>query len=131
MNDINTQPHINRKATELDFQIVKSSEKGRLDDIKELLAQGANPNAWIFFGLTAAMVCASSGYADCLLAMADRVDLTVLDDKGDNALHKAAAAGHSECVAILSRLPHSERLDASGRSPQGLLTSARLARASF
>lgn len=115
-NPSNPSPRINRKASELDFQIVKASEKGRIAEIQELLAQGADPNAWIFFGLTAAMICAGSGYADCLAAMSSKVDLSVFDDKGDNALHKAASRGHLECVEILGKLAHADLLDASGRS---------------
>lgn len=103
-----------RRATpkELGARLVRSSSKGRCDDVKALLAAGADPNSRdlkpIGQGKTALIAAAEGGHHECiasLIAAGADVDLSTLENEWlgptVNPLFAAARENRPEVVSAL------------------------------
>lgn len=92
--------------------LVRASQRGELENLAELLAQGADPKHERSRALRMA---ASAGHAECVVAL-----LPLSDPSDGAALCWAASAGHLECVKVL--LPVS---NPSAHGSQALLVAAQ------
>ena len=98
---------MNNNVAESTIQLLDASELDNVDQVKDLLAQGADPNAQDEFGWTALMVAAAHGgekVAEHLLSL-PTIDTEVRDEKGLTALLWAAGHGHLRLVKIVAALP--------------------------
>lgn len=102
MSDFEGKPsRINREVSSLGFDLVKAAERGRAEEVKALMAAGASPSDWVFFGETAAHHAARFGHEECLAAMIEKVDGSTVDDRGRTPLMRAIDAGCEGCARML------------------------------
>src|SRR5687768_6649849 len=78
---------------------------GKLDQLENALADGADINAANNFGLTPLMMAAYHGRAEMVKALVERgADVNAVDNGGLTAARLAKDAGHQETVATLTEL---------------------------
>jgi hypothetical protein len=78
------------------------ASRGRLKEVRRMLAEGVDPNERIRNGRTAIMSAASQGYADIIRALiAAGADVNAKDNDGDNALLDTARQGRADVAKLL------------------------------
>lgn len=104
-----------------DLAFIQAASQGRLDDMENALALGANPQSLLPGGQSALHMACCNGHPHVVERLLGACDPLAIDDLGHNALHKAVGYGHSECAAILLASEHAPVLlrmrDAAGRTP--------------
>ena len=95
---------MNKIVPESTLQLLEASELDNVDQVKDLLGQGVNPNAQDEYGLTALMVAAGYGgekVAEHLLSL-PTIDTEMRDkEEGWTAMLYAAGHGHLRLLKIL------------------------------
>ena len=95
---------MNNNVAESTIQLLDASELDNVDQVKDLLGQGVNPNAQDEYGLTALMVAAGYGgekVAEHLLSL-PTIDTEMRDkEEGWTAMLYAAGHGHLPLLKIL------------------------------
>ena len=82
--------------------LVEAAQKGRIDEVTELLNEGVDVNAVVHGDGTALLVAAREGYRELVRLLLDRGADTDIGVAGDgNALTMAAREGNREIVAML------------------------------
>ena len=79
------------------------SRRGKLEDVREELANGESPNSYFSYdGSTALLVAARGGHVGVVAALLEaRADLTVRSEDGSDALLHAASGGSSDVIQTL------------------------------
>ncbi|XP_063406206.1 uncharacterized protein LOC134690160 [Mytilus trossulus] len=78
-------------------KLIEAAEKGRVEELRLCLANGANIDSQKDDGLTALMVAARVGHVEvCQLLLENRCNKDITDDRGWTALMMAASKGHVE-----------------------------------
>lgn len=84
--------------------IFEYAKNGDLDNLKLELAKGVNVNIQDERGLTALMLAAGYGNANCVnLLINENSDFKILDRTGFTALFYADYHGHKNCVKLLEK----------------------------
>ncbi len=85
------------------IQLLNAAERGFLEQVKDLLDEGANVNAGdSIFKQTALMKAASNGYLKVVELLLDRgADINAKDQQSTTALMYAASDGRLEVVKLL------------------------------
>lgn len=86
------------------FALHKAAYEGNLEEVKALIAKGADVNAKAQNGRTALFVAANKGYADLAeLLIAKGADINVKDNTGKTALDIAKEKGRTDIVQLLEK----------------------------
>jgi ankyrin repeat protein len=104
---------------ELQEALVGACIKGKLEDVRALLAQNADPSAPRGDGGTPLYAAAQNGYADVIALLGSlAVSSSVAIAGGFTAMHVAAGRGYVETIRVLARLgANSSAPSESGATP--------------
>ncbi len=105
---LHEQPHSNQSEQQ-ERRLFNAAEHGNIEVVRDLLAQGVNPNKKYHYGKTPLHLAAQNGHTGIvqeLLARGAKINATDLDfSKHWTALHYAAQNGHAETVQVLASAP--------------------------
>lgn len=96
-------PKINRRNQAGETQLHRASAAGKLDDVRELIEQGAHINAQCNAGWTPLHKACLKGYVEIVRLLCEngaRTDIKS-NDEHDTPLHDACSNGHKEVVDVL------------------------------
>ena len=83
-------------------QLHDAAEKGDIEEVSRLIAQGADVNAKDNDGITALYIASETGHAEIVsLLLAARADVNAKHDNGMTTQMAASYRGHSEIVSLL------------------------------
>lgn len=95
-----------RRQRELDEALVAETARGNIDEVKSLLAKGANPQAKSSDGTTALMYAAQHDFIDIVEALLKRgAFVNTRNDQGRTALMGAAQFGAVDVIRMLLAAP--------------------------
>ena len=106
-----------REVIKLQKKLCEAASKGNIEEIKSLLARGADVNAaydsfWKADGLTALREAAEKGHTETVRWLLEHsANVNAVDENNGVALHGAAVEGHTETVQCL--LEHGANVDAA------------------
>ncbi|MCO4847523.1 MAG: ankyrin repeat domain-containing protein [Yoonia sp.] len=104
-----------------------AAHEGRVDEIKELIVQGADPNARDGAGRTPAHVAAFASHNEVIVALAEvGVDMNALENRLYDVLTIAAVADDPELVSLAMTLGNSPTLITSVYDGTALIAAAHL-----
>ena len=91
------------EVLDLNKQLLKAAEHGRLEEVKELLESNANIEAkGVFLKQTPLHFAARRGHRDIVhLLLEKKADIEAKDDYQETPLHLAAEFGHRDIVDLL------------------------------
>ena len=110
------------RLSESSLGLLNAAGVGNHDNVKQLIASGADPNAVSDYGKTPLMLAAENGHHDICETLISEDALTdITDQRGRNALHYAAEGGHNDVVRFLldHRVP-AYAVDNEGNTPLAL-----------
>ena len=104
-------------AQDIEIPLIKHAEQGNVEEVKKLIAKGADINARRQDGLTALMMASLKGHSNIVkLLIANRADVNAKDKLGYTALMGACKGGHPDTVKLLiaSKADVNARQEAGG-----------------
>ena len=98
-----SNPKINRRNQAGETSLHRASAAGKLDDVRELILQGANINAQCNAGWTPLHKACLKGYVQIVRVLCENGAGTDIqsNDEHDTPLHDACSNGHKEVVLVL------------------------------
>lgn len=89
------------EMNEMNQQLITSAEQGDLENVLQLLQEGAQINATDHNGRTAAVAATHNNQVEVVKALIENgADINIRDNRSDNVLLYAGATGYPEIVAL-------------------------------
>ena len=86
----------------VDDDLLRAAERGSVEDVSRLLADGADANARNVYGNTPLQAAAAQGHKGIAqLLIAKGADVNAKDSDGDTSLHDAVTGGHKDIAELL------------------------------
>jgi ankyrin repeat protein len=96
------EDHAAKDKSSLNEKLIKAAREGDIEEVKQLLDNGANVDARDFIGRVPLMLASANGHVEMVRLLLEwKADVDAKDEDGDNALARAAWGGHAEIVQLL------------------------------
>lgn len=91
-------------TTDLELALIEAADRGAVEDVRDLLARGANVNGRRTDGATALVAASAAGHLSVVTLLLEKsAQVDSRDSRGRSALIMAAAKGRAEIVRSLVR----------------------------